>query len=103
MRPTGDPVRRWVELQPGEDAAALFAEWDRAGRVPAGSVLLRHVGTSLGMTGTAGFVVLAGDGLGEPGTYPRLEALDGYRKVATVRVAGRMPDVVVMAPEGGAG
>lgn len=38
-RPIGEPVPAYYVLPPGEDVRALFAEWDRAGRLPAGAVL----------------------------------------------------------------
>lgn len=38
-RPIGEPVPAYYVLPPGEDVRALFAEWDKAGRLPAGAVL----------------------------------------------------------------
>lgn len=102
VRPKGDPVPRWVELPPGEPVALLFERWDREGRVPAGSVLCRFVGTSLGMTGDAGLEVLAGTGLGVEGFRPTAEQARGYRVAVTVREKGRPSrDCVVLAPAAG--
>lgn len=44
VRPKGVSVGRYVTVPPG-GVEAEFAEWDRTGRVPAGSVLARFVGT----------------------------------------------------------
>jgi hypothetical protein len=101
-RPEGEPLPRLVTLPPGEPLLPWFAQCDRAGRVPVGCVLLRHVGTCYGLAGHAGYVVLAGDGLGAVGSHPTLEAMGRFRDVCAVREGGerRMPDVVVVAPAG---
>jgi len=43
-RPKGDPVPRYVALPPGQEAEPLYLEWERAGRIPAGTVLARFAG-----------------------------------------------------------
>jgi hypothetical protein len=72
---------------------ALFAEWDKAGQVPAGSRLLRYVGSDLG---------LAGSGYATPGGKAvKAEDLEPLRVVSTIRVRGGGAVFVVMAPAEG--
>ncbi|AWM41749.1 hypothetical protein GobsT_71530 [Gemmata obscuriglobus] len=42
-RPQGEPLRKFVELPPGEPVLSLFEQWDKDGKFPAGCVLAEHV------------------------------------------------------------
>lgn len=93
-RPHGDPLPRFVTLPPGEDPAALFPVWDRAGRVPAGSVLTEFVGT---FDAPGGYVDMAGNPV-------RPSESDGRRVEVVVRCQPdqRKPSrlFAVLDPEG---
>ena len=89
-RPRGDPLPRFVRFPPGEDIPARFAEWDKAGRVPAGSVLVRFVGTGY-VPGRSGLAAPDGDPI-TPAEAAKL------RPVADVVVGGAT--WVVMTREG---
>ncbi|VTT96540.1 unnamed protein product [Gemmataceae bacterium] len=90
-RPKGEPLPRCLTVPPGS-MPDLFGEWDRAGRVPAGSVLVRYVGTFGSPSGYR-------DVAGEP--VP-LEVVQRSRSVVTVQETGRLTAWVVLAPVEGA-
>lgn len=95
-RPRGLPLPRIVTLPPGEDVAGIFRQWDREGRVPAGSVLCEFAPfTAMCQNRDPYTIVRAPDA-------PREPDLDGFRIVVEVR---REPSPavkwVVMAPIGG--
>lgn len=79
IRPIGDAVRRYVKLPRGESAVQTYWDWDKAGRIPAGSVLCEFIGTEMGTR--SGYRVAATPWpppLGEPGEEVPLEKLDGW-------------------------
>jgi len=107
VRPTGDPVPPYVELPPGESVLAVFADWDRKGRIPAGSVLCDHVGTAVGAAKHSGYRVAAVPAdptapgrlaLGKVGDLIPAENLDGYRVAVVICVKRRLSLMVVMGP-----
>lgn len=107
-RPQGLPVGRYVTLPAGESAARSFGAWDHQGRVPAGSVLCRFVGTGLDPK-ASGYVVAALPmetdpprlALGPVGTPVREAKLDGYRVLSVVVVKGELGTYAVMSPKEG--
>lgn len=100
VRPQGTPIPGWVPLTPGEEAAVNFAAWDKAGRVPAGSVLAEFTGTACGPTRSTGYRLAVGKlaGIAVGASIP-LSTLDGLRIVSNVveQLKGRR-SFVVMAP-----
>lgn len=59
-RPEGQPIGCDLVLGPGEDLKSLFAAWDKAGRIPAKSLLCEFIGTQPFGAGTAsGYKLLA--------------------------------------------
>lgn len=103
-RPIGDPVPPFVTLPPGEPVVETFKDWDRKGRIPAGSVLCEHVGTALGMNGHSGYRVAAETDqpnrspLGQPWAIIPADILDRWRVAVVIQEAKRAPSFVVMSP-----
>jgi len=103
-RPIGDPIPPFVTLPPGEPVVETFKDWDRKGRITAGSVLCEHVGTLLGTSGHSGYRVMAETDqpnrspLGQPRANIPADALDGWRVAVVIQEGKRAPAVVVMSP-----
>lgn len=99
-RPVGEPLPRFVAVPPGEHAAQYFAKWDHDGRVPAGSVLCRFVGTDFR---TSGYAVECqpADGsapLGPVGRVVPADRLDAYAVTVTVVERPGFRQLAVMSP-----
>lgn len=83
-RPIGEPVPGYVTLPPGEDVPAVFAQWDKAGRIPAGAVLCRWPECAVAATGAG---------------VPRPANLDRHRIAVTIRaLPAGMAKWLVMVP-----
>lgn len=95
VRPTGDPVPRFLTVPPGESVADLFRTWDAAGRIPEGSALCEHTGT---LEGGTGYRVAVGGPLGDAGREVPAEELARALIVAVVSQGARF--YVVLRPEG---
>lgn len=98
-RPIGDPVKRYVKLQPGESPVAKFHEWDRAGRIPAGSVLCECIFSDFGRN--SGLRLAAGVGLGDVGlgeVIP-IEKIEGWFASVSIDQRGAA-NHAVMSREG---
>lgn len=105
--PAGDPVPRYVALPPGQEAQPLYLEWERAGRIPAGTVLARFLGTNMDRTNGSGYRVEAypdrkcGGPLGALGSVIPMTGLAGLRHVTVVYAAWAGALYVVLAPREG--
>lgn len=104
-RPKGAPLPRCVKLALGEDLKGLFAEWDREGRVPAGSILAQLIGRSPTGTGTeSGYRLLAvaqpTTVMCPPGSSRELKSrdLDGMRVAVEIRRERDPEWYVIFAP-----
>lgn len=59
-RPRGVPLPREYRLPPGEDSAGVFGQWDREGRIAAGSILCEFIGLApCGSGASSGLKLLA--------------------------------------------
>jgi len=98
-RPTGVPVQRFVRLKPGESVVAKYLEWDKLGRIPAGSVLFERVWSDFGLSDP--YMVAASSWpppLGEPGATLSEAALAGWTARVVIEQRGQ-PTHVVMSRE----
>jgi hypothetical protein len=89
-RPQGTPVKAYLTLPPGA-VEGEFAEWDKAGRIPAGCVLAQFVGTAETVTGYK----VRGVGV-------KPEKIGDYKPAVTIREERTGKTFVVLAPIGGA-
>jgi hypothetical protein len=94
-RPQGDPVPRYVTLPPGEEAVPLYLGWEKAGRIPAGTVLARF---------DSRYTLAAypdGSPKGPLGKVGAAIPVDGRRHVTVVYAAWAGALYVVLAPREG--
>lgn len=104
-RPKGSPLPRCVKLPPGEDIKGIFEQWDREGRIPAGSALTQLIGRAPTGSGTdSGYKLLAvaqpTTVFCAPGSTRELKGrdLDGMRVAVEVRRERDPEWYVVFAP-----
>lgn len=108
-RPIGQPVPRFVRLPPGESPLGAYLDWDRKGRIPAGSILCDHIGTSCGTAKHSGYRVAGlpelvsheqATALGCAGQMADASALERF-VVAVVIVEATGNTLAVFAPRSG--
>ncbi|MBA4192231.1 MAG: hypothetical protein C0467_30040 [Planctomycetaceae bacterium] len=94
-RPQGDPVRPFVSVPPGA-VESEFAAWDKAGRIPEGSVLARFVG---GFTRPDPRTPTISGYETQNGRELTVSEVDRLKQITTIReqVTGKL--FVVLAPE----
>lgn len=98
-RPIGRPVPRHVRLKPGESVVQVYLEWDKQGRIPAGSVLFERLWSDFGRSDP--FMVAAScwpPPLGEPGETLSEAKLAGWTQRVVIEQKGQ-PAHVVMSRE----
>ncbi len=61
-RPAGEALGRYVVLPEGESLIGVYLAWDKQGRIPPGSVLLKFLGDATGITKGTHEVIAFADG-----------------------------------------
>ncbi|MFO0806053.1 MAG: hypothetical protein U0791_23355 [Gemmataceae bacterium] len=103
VRPQGEAVPHFLKVPAGESVIALFFEWDKAGRIPAGSVLCEFQGSEFGTRPSHRVTATTWPPpLGEPGDEIPDEKLDAFRVRVSIDQRAKRGETpvkhVVMSP-----